>query len=94
MDQTSGIYTNFPSSFTGQFIDVRLTALECLADYIRVEGSYKDIFHILNMIEKDPVPFVRHRAARLMVSTPPFDRARNHRNDKPELVERLWGLMK
>ena len=43
---------------------------------------------------QDPAPFVRHRAARLMVATPPFDRARSHRNDKPELVERLWDLMK
>ena len=79
----------------GQFIDVRLTALECLVDYVRVEGSAKDVSHLVNMIERDPVPLVRHRAARLMVATPPFDRhARSHRNDKPELVERLWGLMK
>jgi len=31
--------------------------------------------------------------ARLMIKTPPFERGRNHRNDRPELVERLWGMI-
>jgi hypothetical protein len=28
-----------------------------------------------------------------MIKTPPFERGRNHRNDRPELVERLWGMI-
>ena len=62
-------------------------------DHVRVEGNWKDIKHLLELIEKDPVPYVRHKALRFLVETPPFDRARHHRNDRIELVEKLWSLM-
>ena len=78
----------------GQFVDVRLAALECLVDFVRVEGSWSDLDHLLNLIETDPVPYIRHKLIRLLVDNPPFERARHHRNDKQELVERLWNLMK
>ena len=96
---------------------------------MNVEGSWSDLNHLLDMIEKDPVPlmryvyflakarcnawhfiryilvyykrlcydgliiFFRHKLIRLLVDNPPFERARHHRNDREELVERLWGLM-
>jgi hypothetical protein len=31
---------------------------------------------------------------KLLVDNPPFERNRGHRNDTPELVDRLWRLMK
>lgn len=77
----------------GQFIDVRLAALECFVDHVRMEGNFKDITHLLNLVETDPDPYVRHKICRFMIENPPFDRARHHRNDKPELVERLWNFM-
>ena len=75
-------------------MDIRLTAMECLVDYVRVEGSENDLDHLLTIIEKDPVPFVRHKLIRLLVDNPPFDKNRAHKNDTHLLVERLWKLMK
>lgn len=46
------------------------------------------------MIEMDPHPGVRHRLVRLMVENPPFERAHKHRLDRPELVDRIWNLIK
>ena len=48
---------------------------------------------MLELIEKDPVPYMRHKALRYLVETPPFDRARHHKNDRQDLVEKLWSLM-
>ena len=79
---------------SGQFFDVRLAALECLVDYVRVDGSFGDIMHLLDIIENDPVPLIRHKTARLMIENPPFDRARQHRNDREQLADRLWDMMK
>lgn len=42
----------------------------------------------------DPHPGVRHRLVRLMVENPPFERAHKHRLDRPELVDRIWNLIK
>ena len=77
----------------GQFVDVRIAALECLVDFVNVEGSWSDINHLMDMIEKDPVPRIRHILIRLLVDKPPFEKAQHHRNDRKELVERLWSLM-
>lgn len=77
----------------GQFHDTRITALECLVDFVRLEGRFDDVNYLLDVIENDPVPGVRHTLARLMIKTPPFERGRNHRNDRPDLVERLWGMI-
>ena len=51
----SGVSLKRICIFAGQFIDVRLAALECLVDYVRVEGTFKDIAHLVNMIEKESV---------------------------------------
>ena len=78
----------------GQFIDTRITALECLVDYMKVEGSESDLNHLLKLVEQDPVPLVRHRLLRMLVDNPPFEKNRAHKNDTPALVERLWKMMK
>ena len=75
-------------------MDIRLTAMECLVDYVRVEGSENDLSHLLALIETDPNPYVRHKLLRMLVDNPPFDKNRDHRNDTHALVERLWKLMK
>merc|ERR1712110_261436 len=64
-----------------------------MGDFVNVEGSWSDLSHLLDMIENDPVPRIRHILIRLLVSTPPFERAKHHKNDKEELVDRLWSLM-
>ena len=78
----------------GQFVDTRLTALECLVDYMKVEGNANDLDHLLNIVEQDPVPLIRHKLLRMLVDNPPFEKNRNHKNDTQSLVERLWKLMK
>ena len=75
-------------------MDIRLAALECLVDYVRVEGSEDDLCHLLAFIEKDPVPFVRHKLIRMLVDNSPFEKNKAHKNDTHLLVERLWKLMK
>ncbi|PBC31457.1 Transcription initiation factor TFIID subunit [Apis cerana cerana] len=77
----------------GQFIDVRIAALEALVDFTRVDGKWEDLEFLLDMIEMDPHPGVRHRLVRLMVENPPFERAHKHRLDRPELVDRIWNLI-
>jgi len=77
----------------GQYQDVRLAALECLVDYVRLEGRFDDVNYLLDIVQKDPDPGVRHALARLMISNPPFDKGRNHRNDRPELVDRMWKMI-
>ncbi|XP_012273094.1 transcription initiation factor TFIID subunit 2 isoform X3 [Orussus abietinus] len=77
----------------GQFIDVRIAALEALVDFTRVDGKWEDMEFLLDMAEMDPHPGVRHRLVRLMVENPPFERAHKHRLDKQELVDRIWNLI-
>ncbi|KAF7989013.1 hypothetical protein HCN44_007323 [Aphidius gifuensis] len=87
----SDIFKSYASY--GQFIDVRIAALEALVDFTKVDGKQDDLDFLLDMIDMDPHPGVRHKLVRLMVDNPPFERARNHHLDTPELVERIWTLM-
>ncbi|XP_029050088.1 transcription initiation factor TFIID subunit 2 [Osmia bicornis bicornis] len=77
----------------GQFIDVRIAALEALVDFTRVDGKWEDLEFLLDMIEMDPHPGVRHRLVRLMVENPPFEKGHKHRLDRPEFVDRIWNLI-
>lgn len=40
----------------GQFVDIRIAALECLVDFVRVDGKWTDLCDILDMVENDPDP--------------------------------------
>lgn len=75
-------------------LDVRLAALEALVDFTRVDGKWEDMEFLLDMAESDPHPGVRHKLVRLIVENPPFERAHKHRVDKPDLVDRIWNLIK
>lgn len=76
------------------FLDIRIAALEALVDFTRVDGKWEDLEFLLDMAEMDPHPGIRHRLVRLMVENPPFERAHKHRLDKPDLVDRIWNLIK
>jgi transcription initiation factor TFIID subunit 2 len=78
----------------GQYIDLRVAAMECLVDFVKVDGKWEDLEHLLNILESDPDPMARHSLARLLIENPPFERAHRHRLDKEELVERVWNNMK
>lgn len=74
--------------------DVRIAALTALVDFTKVDGKWEDLEFLLDMAENDPHPGVRHQLVRLMVENPPFKRCVKHRLDKPELVDRIWNLIK
>lgn len=78
----------------GQYIDVRIAALECLVDFVKVDGRWEDLQHLMDLLETDLDPMVRHALARLLIDNPPFERAHRHKLDREELVERIWGSMK
>merc|ERR1712079_562613 len=86
-----GIFKDYAKP--GQFDDTRVAALECLVDYIKLEGKFDDLSFVIDIIENDPVPKIRHMATRCLVNCPPFERGRHHRNDRPELVEKLYNLI-
>lgn len=75
----------------GQYIDVRLAAFECLVEFVRVDGKPEDLASLLTAVESDPDPGVRHGLARLLVDTPPFERAQRHRLDSETVVHRIWN---
>lgn len=78
----------------GLYIDVRLAALECLVDFVKADGRLPDLQYILDLIENDPDPGLRHKLARMLILNPPFERAHRHRLDVPELVKRIWVNIK
>lgn len=88
---TSHIYRNYAEY--GQYLDVRLAAVECLVDYLKVDGRWEDMNHLMQLIENDPDPEARHQLARLMIENPPFERNRAHRLNRQELRERIWKDM-
>ncbi|KAF5290182.1 hypothetical protein FQR65_LT11645 [Abscondita terminalis] len=74
-----------------QIVDVRIAALECLVDFVRADGRWSDLQHLLDIVENDPDPGVRHKLVRLLIEHPPFERAHRQRLDIPELVDRIWN---
>jgi hypothetical protein len=47
--------------------DVRLAALEAIVDYIRTDGKQDDVVYLLNILENDPVPAMKHDLCRLII---------------------------
>lgn len=88
---SSKIYRSYAAY--GQYIDVRVAALECLVDYVKNDGKWDDLEPLLELLETDPDPMLKHRLLRLLIDNPPFERAHQHRLDRPHLVERLWMMM-
>ncbi|XP_017861998.1 PREDICTED: transcription initiation factor TFIID subunit 2 [Drosophila arizonae] len=74
----------------GIFLDLRIAAMECLVDFVKVDGRWEDLEHLINLLETDPDPAARHALAQLLIDNPPFTRETRSRLDKPHLVERLW----
>lgn len=88
---SSKIYRSYAAY--GQYIDVRVAALECLVDFVKNDGRWDDLEPLLDLLEADPDPMLKHKLLRLLIDNPPFERAHQHRLDRPHLVERLWMNM-
>ncbi|XP_068149073.1 transcription initiation factor TFIID subunit 2 [Drosophila tropicalis] len=74
----------------GIFLDLRIAAMECLVDFVKVDGRSDDLEDLITLLETDPDPAARHGLAQLLIDNPPFTRESRSRLDKPNLVERLW----
>ncbi len=60
-----------------------------------VEKSYKVLVFLLEMVESDINPYLRHRVLQMIADNPPFNKKEDNLNlNSDELVERLWKLMK
>lgn len=82
-------------SVYGQFVDVRIAAMECLVDFVKVDGDWDDFEHLLDIMETDPDNKARHALARLLIDNPPFSKKHpNAKLDRVSLVERIWNNMK
>lgn len=68
--------------------------MECLVDFVKVDGRWEDLQHLMDLLETDPDPMVKHALARLLIDNPPFEKAHRHKLDREELVERIWSRMK
>lgn len=92
LPSSSKIYRSYAAY--GQYIDVRVAAMECLVDFVKVDGRWEDLQHLLDLWDNESDPRARHALARLMIENPPFERGQRHKLDREELVERIWGNMK
>lgn len=77
----------------GNYIDLRIAALECLVDFVKVDGRWEDFDHLFKIVETDPDPAIRHALARLIIESPPFERGHHHRLSKEETIQRIWNNM-
>jgi transcription initiation factor TFIID subunit 2 len=74
--------------------DVRIAALEALVQVVRADSRFDDWKFLLDIIENDPEPRVRHQLLLMLAEHPPFEKGRGSHLDTIPVMERLWKLMK
>ena len=76
------------------FVEVRKAAIEALVDVIRAEQRREDLDFLLDLVEGDQIPSVRHAIVYMLIESPPFTKKdTSHPLNTPDLVERIWKLM-
>ncbi|MGH0158356.1 UNVERIFIED_CONTAM: hypothetical protein FKN15_060643 [Acipenser sinensis] len=96
--QKNGHIPSDPSLFKssaeyGHFVDVRLAALEAVVDYTQVDRSSEELQWLLNMVQNDPVPYIRHKILSMLAKNPPFTKMSASSFCNEALVDQLWKLM-
>lgn len=71
-----------------------MAALEALVELVKADSRMADWEFLLDIIESDPEPRIRHELLILLASNPPFERGRGSRLDTIPVMDRLWKLMK
>ena len=68
----SQIFNRFSSH--GHFSDVRIAAISCLADFVKVEKStaLTDFERLLRIAARDPESLIRYKTLRIMIKNQPF----------------------
>lgn len=77
----------------GHFEDIRLAAIDCLVDLTKTESLERGLNYLIELIENDPVPFIRHYTLCSLTKNPPFSKKSDSRLNSLDLVERLWRLI-
>lgn len=67
---SSKIYRSYAEY--GQYIDVRLAAMECLVDYLKLDGRWDDMTLLMDLLENDPDPEARHQVCIFNISRNPI----------------------
>ncbi|RXM35692.1 hypothetical protein EOD39_3948 [Acipenser ruthenus] len=96
--QKNGHIPSDPSLFKsyaeyGHFVDVRLAALEAVVDYTQVDRSSEELQWLLNMVQNDPVHYIRHKILSMLAKNPPFTKMSESSLCNEALVDQLWKLM-
>ena len=71
-----------------------MTALNAIVELVKADGRSEDLNFLLDIIENDPEPRVRHQLLLMLAQHPPFERGRGHPLDTTSVMEKLWKLMK
>ena len=75
------------------FIDVRISAIDQLIDFLPSSGGISELNFLLNLAECDPMPRIRYEVLRRLSLNKPFKMGEGHKLDTEYLVERLWAFM-
>ncbi|KAH9489969.1 Transcription initiation factor TFIID subunit 2, partial [Bulinus truncatus] len=77
----------------GIFRDVRVAAITCLVDFIRGDVTGEHLFWVLDFIENEQDPYLKHHMVTCLTQNPPFRRSERSALNIEPLVERLWEMM-
>uniref|UniRef100_A0A4W3IXC7 Transcription initiation factor TFIID subunit 2 n=1 Tax=Callorhinchus milii TaxID=7868 RepID=A0A4W3IXC7_CALMI len=96
--QKNGHIPSDPSLFksyaeNGHFVDVRIAALEAVVDYTQVDRSTDELQWLLDLVQNDPVPYIRHKVLSMLNKNPPFTKSAESPLCNEALVDQLWKLM-
>ncbi|KAF0749584.1 Uncharacterized protein FWK35_00021467, partial [Aphis craccivora] len=97
--QKFGHLPNNPNIFRsyssyGNFIGVRLCALEALVDFTCLDGRWDDLKYLIDIADSDPDPKVRNELVRMLCKNPPFTPKKpNNRLNNDYLSHHLWKLI-
>ncbi|PAA74224.1 hypothetical protein BOX15_Mlig007954g1, partial [Macrostomum lignano] len=88
-----GIFKSYAAP--GNYIDVRLAAMEAVVNHIKCAKDAAALAWLLDSTVCNPAEeaSVRHQAVAMLTIQPPFLRRKRGQLDTPELVERLWRLL-
>ncbi|CAD5112196.1 DgyrCDS1430 [Dimorphilus gyrociliatus] len=78
----------------GNFINVRLAALEALVDFMTAESNVETFEWLIDLIDRDDEPYITHRLAEILIEKPPFTKdIESCPLSSEEIVDKLWNMM-
>lgn len=61
---------------------------------VKVDERSQDFEFLLDIVENDPEPRVRHKLLLMLAQNPPFEKGRGSPLDTAKVVDCLWKLIK